>query len=74
MKDFPWLKQYPEGVAQEVNLRVCLSCGAVRGELQEVQDRVAFENMGVELTYHELDNLAGNFAALPSTRTGIEER
>ncbi len=64
MKNYPWLDKYPKGTAREIKLYDHTSLV----ELFEIscskyRDRVAFENMGVRLTYAQVDTLSKNFAA-----------
>lgn len=64
MKDFPWFKSYPAGVPQEVPLYEYQSVTDIFVEsCQKFSTRVAFENMGGQLTYAEVDALSRNFAA-----------
>ncbi len=64
MKNHPWLDKYPKGTAQEIKLYdhpslvelFEISCSKYR-------DRIAFENMGVRMTYEQVDTLSKNFAA-----------
>jgi long-chain acyl-CoA synthetase len=64
MKNYPWLDKYPQGIAQEIKLYDHSSLV----ELFEIScakysNRVAFENMGVRLTYAQVDTFSKNFAA-----------
>ncbi len=64
MKNYPWLDKYPKGTAQEIKLYDHSSLV----ELFEIScskysNRIAFENMGVRLTYAQVDTLSKNFAA-----------
>jgi long-chain acyl-CoA synthetase len=64
MMDFPWFKNYPEGVAKEIKLYDFNSIVELFEEsCRKYKDRVAFENMGVTLTYGQVDELSRNFAA-----------
>ena len=64
MKDFPWLKKYPKGVAHEIQLNEYPSLVELFEEsFKKYGDQVAYENMGVKLTYRQLDILSGHFAA-----------
>jgi len=64
MMDKPWLKSYPPGVPAQIDLSgyhsivdiLEQSCG-------KYKDRMAYHNMGAELSYSELDYLTRNFAA-----------
>lgn len=64
MKDFPWFKKYPQGVAKEIKLYEYNSLVELFDKsIHKYRDHVAFENMGVQLTYGDVDVLATNFAA-----------
>jgi long-chain acyl-CoA synthetase len=74
MVDFPWLKNYPAGVSKEIKLYEYksilelfeLSC-------KKYNDRIAFENMGVTMTYGRLDELSRNFAAYLQEELGLKK-
>lgn len=64
MNNFPWVKNYPEGIPAEVKLYEYQSVI----ELFEISckkyyDRVAYENMGGQLTYAQVNKLSADFAA-----------
>ena len=60
----PWLKNYPPGVPATIDLSVFTSiCDVLEQSCSKYGDRMAYHNMGTELTYAELDNLTRNFAA-----------
>lgn len=64
MKDFPWFKHYPEGVPHEVKLYEYNSVTEIFEEsCQKFRDQVAFENMGAQLTFGQIDEYSKNFAA-----------
>jgi len=74
MKDFPWLKKYPDVVAKEIELYEYTSLVELfEKSFIQFRDRVAFENMGVSLTYGELDVLAENFAAYLQQDLGLKK-
>ena len=74
MKDFPWYKNYPEGVATEIELYEYDSLVELFGICcKKFPDRVAFENMGVCLTYREVDALTENFAAYLQQDLGLKK-
>lgn len=64
MKDFPWFKNYPDGIAHSIKL---YEYGSVVELFEDActryADRVAFENMGVGMTYREVATLSDHFAA-----------
>src|ERR687897_394385 len=64
MKDFPWYKQYPEGVEKEPKLYEYSSLvDLINQSCKKFDERIAFENMGATLSYRQLDKLANDFAA-----------
>ena len=64
MKDFPWFKSYPANTPREVKL---YDYGSVlelfEASVIKYKNRVAFENMGAQLTFGQVDELSRNFAA-----------
>ncbi|MQY50485.1 long-chain-fatty-acid--CoA ligase FadD [Rhodocyclus tenuis] len=59
-----WLKSYPAGIPAEVDLGEFASLGALfEQSVTRYRDRVAYINMGVSLTYGQLDELSRQFAA-----------
>ena len=72
MSEYPWLKNYPENVPHEINpdqyeslLDFLDDCVTRFGELP------AFENMGVELTFKELDDQSTALANYLSQNTSL---
>lgn len=64
MKSYPWFKSYPEGVPHEIKLNEYKSVVHLFEETcRKYSNRVAFENMGAQLTFAELDRLSLQFAA-----------
>jgi len=64
MMDKPWLKSYPPGVPANIDLGEHASIvDLLERSCLKHKDRVAFHNMGADLTYEELDFLTRNFAA-----------
>ncbi len=64
MANFPWIKNYPEGIPAEIKLYDYSSVVEMfEKSCEKFKDRVAFENMGVEMTYGETDKLSKDFAA-----------
>lgn len=60
----PWLNSYPEGVPANINLDEFSSIVDVfEQSCQKYGERMAYHNMGTELTYADLDYLTRNFAA-----------
>ncbi|HEY9005654.1 MAG TPA: AMP-binding protein [Ohtaekwangia sp.] len=64
MKDFPWFKHYPVGTAHEINLYDYSSLiDLFEKSCAKYSGKVAFVNMGKEITFKEIDELSRNFAA-----------
>lgn len=64
MANFPWIKNYPQGIPAEIKLYEYESLvDLFEKSCVKFKDRVAFENMGVEMTYGEVDKLSKDFAA-----------
>lgn len=74
MKSFPWFKSYPKGVPHEVQLYEYRSLVDLFDQTcKKHRDKVAFENMGVRLTYGEVDQLSGDFAAYLQKDLGLKK-
>ena len=64
MENFPWVKNYPEGIPAEINLYDYSSVVELfESSCKKYSSKVAFENMGVTMTYAEVDKLSKDFAA-----------
>lgn len=64
MADFPWLKHYPATVDKTVNLTEYSSISELFDEsVKKYGSAVAYECMGKTISFNELDQLSGNFAA-----------
>lgn len=60
----PWLANYPAGVPAEIDADAYPSVVAIfEGALAKFRDKVAFSNMGVGMSYAELDARSRDFAA-----------
>src|SRR5690606_30981933 len=60
----PWLANYPEGIPAEIDADAYPSIPALLQEtIDKYRDRPAFSNMGVSISYGELDALSRQFAA-----------
>ena len=74
MKNFPWLDKYPKGVAHEIKLYDHPSLVELfESSCKKYSDRVAFENMGAQLTFTQVDTLSGNFAAYLQQELGLKK-
>ena len=59
-----WQKSYPRGVPAEIDPdRYASVVEAFHSSCKRFADRPCFENMGVTLTFAELEELSGRFAA-----------
>ena len=64
MENRPWYANYPEGVAQEVNVEEYSSVTEFINEcLKMYGSNVAYTNLGKEMTFSEVDKASRNFAA-----------
>ena len=64
MTDKPWLKSYSPGVPANVDLSAYSSIvELLEQSCDKYKDRMAYHNMGAEISYGELDYLTRNFAA-----------
>jgi len=60
----PWLSSYPPGVPANIDLSEFHSIvDVLEKSCAKYKDRMAYHNMGAELSYGELDYLTRNFAA-----------
>ena len=67
-----WLDSYTQGTPHEIDPDAYPSLGALVDEaIARFPDRPAFENMGVRITFAELDRLAKDFAGFLATRPGL---
>jgi len=59
-----WISSYPEGTPAEIDADACPSLVAMFEEsCRRFADRPAYHNLGVTLSYRELDRLAAQFGA-----------
>jgi long-chain acyl-CoA synthetase len=64
MIEKPWLNSYPPGVPANIDLGTYHSIVDILEEsCNKNKDRMAYHNMGAELSYTDLDYLSRNFAA-----------
>src|SRR6186713_685922 len=74
MKDFPWLKKYPKEVAREIQLNEYPNLVELLSDsCKKFKDDVAYENMGVKMTYGQVDTLSGHFAAFLQKELGLKK-
>ncbi|TAE25019.1 MAG: long-chain-fatty-acid--CoA ligase [Candidatus Kapaibacterium sp.] len=64
-----WLPQYPKGVPVDINPdRYSSLVGFLDDRIKEYGNKPAYENLGVTMTYNEVDALGKNFAAFLQKR------
>ena len=72
MTERVWLASYTEGTPHEINPDAYPSLAAIIDEaIARFPDRPAFENMGVRITFAELDRLAKDFAGYLTSSAGL---
>ena len=72
MTERVWLESYTEGTPHEINPDAYPSLAAIIDEaIARFPDRPAFENMGVRITFAELDRLAKDFAGYLTSEAGL---
>ena len=70
----PWLKHYPAGIPAEIKLDSYSSVTELFDEcMQKYRDRVAFTNMGAELTFEDLNYLTADFASFLQNTAGLKK-
>ncbi len=68
----PWIKSYQSGVPEQINPTAYRSIVDVfETSCKKFADRPAFRNMGVTLSYRELDRRSMQFAAFLRNRLGL---
>ena len=64
MQEYPWFNFYPKSVPREVDVHAYKSVVELFEEsVQQYRDAVAYECMGKQLTFHQLDKMSRDFAA-----------
>ena len=70
-----WLQSYPPGVPSEIDPAAYASLkDLLERSCQRFRDKTAFSNMGVSMSYGELDRLSRDFAAYLQSRLHKGER
>lgn len=63
MKNRPWFQHYEKGVPHHIEESFYNSLTALFNDtLKRYSDKMAFTNMGVSITFRQLDILSDNFA------------
>ena len=69
-----WLKEYPEGVPHDIDADEFRSLKhLVEDCYDRFRDLPAFSNMGVELSYRELDDRSAAFGAYLQKSLGLQK-
>jgi long-chain acyl-CoA synthetase len=70
--DKPWLKSYPPGMPAEIDLKAFSSVRDIlEKSCQKFAGKAAYSNLGVTLTYRDLDRLSRDFAAFLQSMPGL---
>ena len=73
-EDFPWFTKYPSGTPHEIGpLEYQSLVDLFKASSRKFKDRIAFENMGARLTFHEVDVLSTAFAAYLQKEMGMKK-
>ncbi len=74
MKDYPWFKNYPEGVPHEIDPDIYNSIVELLEEsFDKYGDSPAFENMGKSLSFNDVKRLSSDFASYLQNDLGLEK-
>lgn len=74
MENFPWIKEYPQGIAATVDYSQYSSLvDMFEVAFKKFADRQSFENMGKSFTYHEIDEASKAFAAYLQQDLGLKK-
>jgi long-chain acyl-CoA synthetase len=72
MENFPWVKEYPQGVNATVDYKQYASLvDMLEDALQKFSARESFENMGKSYTYKQIDEASTAFAAYLQQKLGL---
>lgn len=68
-----WLKNYPQGIAAEVNVHAFASLNEVlSSSCQRFSNLPAYTNMGTSISYAELERASGEFGAFLQQSLGLQ--
>lgn len=74
MNTFPWIAHYPKGVPQEIDPDKYINLlGFLEDCVAKFGDKPAFENMGVELSFSEIDDYSTSFANYLAQKTSLKK-
>ena len=69
-----WLKNYPKGVNKTINADQYKNIMDVFDQaVKKFRNQKSFTNMGVSITFEELDRLVGNFASFLQNELGLKK-
>ncbi len=69
-----WLKSYPEGIPAEIDMQQYQCLGDLFAEgVRKYGSKIAYSNMGKEISYITLDALSGRFAAFLQGNLGLKK-
>ena len=73
-KDFPWFSKYPAGIPHEIGpLEYQSLVELFEVSSKKFKDRIAFENMGEQLSFNEINTLSTSFAAFLQKELGLKK-
>lgn len=73
-KDFPWFSKYPVGIPHEIGpLEYQSLVELFEVSSKKFKDRIAFENMGEQLTFNEVNKLSTSFGAFLQKELGLKK-
>ncbi|OFZ29297.1 MAG: long-chain-fatty-acid--CoA ligase [Bdellovibrionales bacterium RIFCSPHIGHO2_01_FULL_40_29] len=69
-----WTKKYPKSVPTSINMNEYKNILEIADEaIRKFRNRPAFSNFGIDMTFHELDILAGHFASYLQNDLGLKK-
>lgn len=72
--DMPWLQHYDAGVSAQIDTTRYANFAAWFDEtMARYRERIAYHHMGVEITYHKLDELSARLAMVLTDDLGLRE-
>ena len=73
MKEHPWYSKYPKGIPRTIEIRHQNILEFFHDCVSSYREAPAFENMGKQITYGELDRLSSQFAAFLQNNAELEK-
>ncbi|HBH25196.1 MAG TPA: long-chain-fatty-acid--CoA ligase [Cytophagales bacterium] len=74
MQDYPWFKNYPEGIPQEINPDAYDNLSDFfEVSVKKYTGLIAYENMGKSITFDELDQMTQSFASYLQNDLGLQK-